>query len=112
VTSYSAYVWLRERSFDIVHFHALGGIGYYTLLAKQEQLLPRIHNIVVGVHAIAGTEMDNVDRGRDPDAPVLDFGNQLQDYIQQRSVELSVSFLFESVEMSQEISFADSCPQL
>ncbi len=88
--SYRAYLWLREQSFDIVHFHALGGLGFYTLNAKAQGLFPLRTRIFVGVHAITASEMNAIDAMRSPQDPVLNLHDLVHDYIQQRSAELAV----------------------
>ena len=37
-TSYEAYLWLREREFDVIRFPEWQGHGYYTALAKHQGL--------------------------------------------------------------------------
>ncbi|MDW8284411.1 MAG: glycosyltransferase [Myxococcales bacterium] len=38
VRSYEAYRWLRERSFDVVHFHDWRGLAFYSVLARHQGL--------------------------------------------------------------------------
>ena len=88
--SYSVYRWLQVRDFDIVHFHALGGTGYYTLSAKKQGLYPLDTSLVVGVHAITGSEMNAIDRGLPRDTIIAEKDDLVQDYMQRRSAELAV----------------------
>jgi hypothetical protein len=88
--AYATYFWLKTQTFDIIHFHALGGSGYYTLQAKRQGLFPASTQLIVGVHAIAASEMYNIERGVSRRAPVMDKDLLIQDYMQQRSAELAV----------------------
>jgi glycosyltransferase involved in cell wall biosynthesis len=36
--AYRVFLWLREHSFDVVHFPDRGGYGYYSMLAKRQGL--------------------------------------------------------------------------
>jgi GT2 family glycosyltransferase/glycosyltransferase involved in cell wall biosynthesis len=38
VQSYQAYLWLLEREFDVIHFSEWKGPGYFTLLAKHQEM--------------------------------------------------------------------------
>ncbi|HEV8060733.1 MAG TPA: glycosyltransferase, partial [Gemmataceae bacterium] len=38
VRSYETYQWLRQQSFEVVHFPETHGIGFYSLLAKKQGL--------------------------------------------------------------------------
>lgn len=49
--SYRTYRWLKDRRFDIVHFPEMGGIGYYTLLAKRQGLAFKDTLLCVGTHS-------------------------------------------------------------
>ena len=49
--SYRAYLWLKNKSFDIVHVHEWRGLGYYTLLAKRQGLALQGTTICVGTHS-------------------------------------------------------------
>ncbi len=37
-TTYACYQWLKQRHFDVVHFHERMGIAYYATLAKRQGL--------------------------------------------------------------------------
>ncbi|MGH7914458.1 MAG: glycosyltransferase family 4 protein, partial [Candidatus Binataceae bacterium] len=49
-TSYEAYVWLREREFDVIRFPDWQGHGYYTALAKHQGLDFQNTIIWIGAH--------------------------------------------------------------
>jgi hypothetical protein len=91
--SYDVLMWLRNHPQDIVHFHALGGLGYYSLMAKAQGLFSSATTLVVGVHAIPGSEMNNIDRGVTALSQSPNKLEHVQDYMQQRSAELAVCFL-------------------
>jgi GT2 family glycosyltransferase/glycosyltransferase involved in cell wall biosynthesis len=38
ICSYQAFTWLKQHKFDLVHFPERHGIGYYSLLAKRQEL--------------------------------------------------------------------------
>ena len=88
--SYAAYRWAQSQNFDVMHFHALGGLGYYALAAKRQGLALQATQLVVGVHAIPGSEMKNIDSGLNASAPTFDNLDLVQDFMQQRSAELAV----------------------
>lgn len=89
--SYRAYLWLRDLHCDVIHFHALGGSGYYTALAKHQGLLPYQPTVVVGVHATADSRMRAINRGPvDPASPTEDHTSLVSDFMQRRSAELAV----------------------
>lgn len=49
--SYYAYLWLKEHEFDLVHFMARRGAGYWSLVAKHQGLAFKHTMLCVGVHA-------------------------------------------------------------
>jgi hypothetical protein len=49
-TSYEAYLWLREREFDVIRFPDGQGHGYYTALAKHQGLDFQKTVIWIGAH--------------------------------------------------------------
>jgi O-antigen biosynthesis protein len=49
-TSYEAYLWLREREFDVIRFPEWQGHGYYTALAKHQGLDFQKTVIWIGAH--------------------------------------------------------------
>ena len=49
-TSYEAYLWLREREFDVIRFPDWQGHGYYTVLAKHQGLDFQKTVIWIGAH--------------------------------------------------------------
>lgn len=51
--SVSIYLWLKERSFDVVHLHEMNGCGYHTLAAKQTGLAFAETVLCVGLHGPA-----------------------------------------------------------
>jgi O-antigen biosynthesis protein len=48
--SFKVYQWLKQNSFDVIHFPELGGLGYYSLLAKNQNLAFSKTEIWVGIH--------------------------------------------------------------
>ncbi len=48
--SYSAYRWLKQRDFDVIHFPEWMGLGYYSVLAKHQGLAFQDCTMVVGLH--------------------------------------------------------------
>lgn len=81
--SYLAYLYLRDKSFDVIHFPEWGGFGFYTVLAKSEGLSFSTCSIVIGTHsptlwhALSNAELIS-------DSSYLD-----RDYMERRSVELA-----------------------
>jgi len=49
--SYEAYLWLKNKNFDVIHFPELPGHGYYSVLAKHQGLDFQNTTIVVGAHS-------------------------------------------------------------
>ena len=49
--SYSAYRWLKEKDFDVIHFPEWMGLGYYSVLAKHQGLAFPDCTMVVGLHS-------------------------------------------------------------
>src|SRR5262245_6804551 len=49
--SYRVYLWLRERRFDVVHFHEWLAAGYYSLLARRQGLAFAGTTFCVGLHS-------------------------------------------------------------
>ena len=49
-TSYEAYLWLREREFDVIRFPDWQGHGYYTALARHQGLDFQNTIIWIGAH--------------------------------------------------------------
>jgi glycosyltransferase involved in cell wall biosynthesis/GT2 family glycosyltransferase len=49
--SYNVYRWLRDKDFDVVHFHEWRGIGFYALLARGQGLCLCRSLVCVGVHS-------------------------------------------------------------
>ncbi len=74
-----------------MHFHALGGTGFYTLSAKKQGLFPAATQLIVGVHALPASEMVNIDLNLAQSDPVFDKSLLTQDFMQQSSAELAVS---------------------
>ena len=50
--SYEVYRILRDRHFDVVHFHDYQGAGYYSLLAKTQGLAMHETVTVIGLHGV------------------------------------------------------------
>eukprot|EP01113_Clastostelium_recurvatum_P037322 TRINITY_DN5440_c0_g1_i1.p1 TRINITY_DN5440_c0_g1~~TRINITY_DN5440_c0_g1_i1.p1 ORF type:complete len:1101 (-),score=174.13 TRINITY_DN5440_c0_g1_i1:65-3148(-) len=48
--SYQLYLWLKQRSFDIVHFPAFMGVAHFSLLARSQGLAFPATQFVVGCH--------------------------------------------------------------
>lgn len=53
-TAFNCYRWLSQHRFDIVHFHELSGVGYYSLLAKRSGRDFHSTLLCVGLHGHAG----------------------------------------------------------
>jgi glycosyltransferase involved in cell wall biosynthesis len=51
--SYSAYRWLKQRDFDVIHFPEWMGLGYYSVLARHQGLAFLDCTMVVGLHGPA-----------------------------------------------------------
>ncbi len=49
--SVAVYRWLRDRRFDIVHFHEWRGVGFYSVLARAQGLALGDATICVGAHS-------------------------------------------------------------
>ncbi len=49
--SYGAYEWLREQTFDLVHFHEWLGVGYFSMLARRQGLAFEKTFFCVGAHS-------------------------------------------------------------
>ncbi len=50
-TAWSVYAWLKDRAFDVVHFHEWRGIGFYALHARRQGLCLQNAVTVVGSHS-------------------------------------------------------------
>ena len=48
--SYSAYRWLKQQDFDLIHFPEWMGLGYYSVLAKHQGLAFLDCTMVVNLH--------------------------------------------------------------
>jgi glycosyltransferase involved in cell wall biosynthesis len=81
--SYLAYLYLRNKPFDVIHFPEWSGFGFYTVLAKSEGLAFQASSIVIGTHSptlwhtLSNAELID-------DSSYLD-----RDYMERRSVELA-----------------------
>ncbi len=81
--SYLAYQWLKQRHFDVVHFHDMRGIGYWSFQAKKMGLA--FANTVLVCQAHGQTMWHLTSSGE-----FLSDVHQLElDYLEQRSVELA-----------------------
>jgi glycosyltransferase involved in cell wall biosynthesis len=81
--SYLVYRWLKDREFDIVHFHDLKGIGYWSFVAKRQGLAFAGATLVCQAHAQTFWHTQN-------SGEFLSDLQQLRfDYMEQRSVELA-----------------------
>lgn len=49
--SVAVYRWLRDRPFDIVHFHEWRGVAFYSVLAKAQGLAFENATLCVGAHS-------------------------------------------------------------
>lgn len=49
--SYEIYQWLKDKAFDVVHFHEWRGHGFYSLLAKRQGLALQNSVCCVGTHS-------------------------------------------------------------
>jgi GT2 family glycosyltransferase/glycosyltransferase involved in cell wall biosynthesis len=81
--SYLVYHWLKQRDFDVVHFHDWRGIGYWSFVAKRQGLAFARTTLVCQVHGQtlwhlkhSGEFLSNI-------------GQLRLDFVEQRSVELA-----------------------
>jgi glycosyltransferase involved in cell wall biosynthesis/GT2 family glycosyltransferase len=71
--SYAAYVWLKARRFDVVHFHEWRGLGFYTTLAKRQGLCLPDAVICVGAHSPVLWHLEGMNELADADTLEVDF---------------------------------------
>ncbi|MGO9375885.1 MAG: glycosyltransferase [Syntrophobacteraceae bacterium] len=72
--SYSAYRWLKQEDFDVIHFPEWMGLGYYSVLAKHQGLAFLDCTMVVGLHGpTAWRTTGNLDFFRVVDSLECDF---------------------------------------
>lgn len=81
--SYRAYLWLKDKTFDIVHVHEWRGLGYYTLLAKRQGLSLQDTTICVGAHSPSFWHKEGM---RETPTGVEDFE---VDFLERESVRLA-----------------------
>ncbi|MEM6705643.1 MAG: glycosyltransferase [Acidobacteriota bacterium] len=82
--SFLAYQWLaRQPHFDVVHFPEWLGLGYYSLLAKQQGLAFDRTTIVVGTHG--PQRWSRPSEGRLANGP----DDLVTDHLERRSAELA-----------------------
>ena len=81
--SYTAYRWLRDRPFDIIHFPEMRGHGYYSVLAKRLGLAFADARICVGAYGpTLWHKLSN--------AEYLDRLEDLEhDFLERKSIELA-----------------------
>ena len=83
--SYEVFLWLQqhEHDFSIVHFHEWQGTGFFTLLAKQQQLLFRNMLFVVQAHSPSTWALEGNE----------EFPNELEfldvDFMERKSVQFA-----------------------
>jgi glycosyltransferase involved in cell wall biosynthesis len=81
--AYEAYLWLKERQFDVVHFAEWKGGGYFCLTAKRQGLA--FQNTTLCVHAHGPTLWHKLNNG--------DYINSVEDlevlYLERRSAEMA-----------------------
>ena len=83
--SYEVFLWLqqRERDYDIVHFHEWQGTGFFTLLAKQQQLFFRDTLFVIQAHSPSAWALE----GNEEFPDELDFLDV--DFMERKSVQFA-----------------------
>jgi len=81
--SYNAYLWLKDKKFDIIHFPEWQGLAYYTVNAKKCGITFEKTSIVIGTHSPTlwhkegnGEFIDDVD-------------DVIRDFMERKSVELA-----------------------
>lgn len=83
--SYRAYLYLKTRDFDVVHFPEVLGIGYYALLARRQGLAFRNTTLCVGAHG--PSQWVREANGAGPFQPPI--WAAIQDFLERRSIELA-----------------------
>jgi O-antigen biosynthesis protein len=81
--AYEAYLWLKNREFDIVHFSEWCGPGFYAMLAKRQGLF--FQNTTFCVHTHGPTLWHKLSNGEYLDNPM----DLEMDYLERQSVEMA-----------------------
>eukprot|EP01132_Coremiostelium_polycephalum_P009339 gene9339-11453_t len=85
IRSYKTFQWLSQydESFDIIHFHDNGGMGYFSVLSKKQGLFFRNSIFVIGGHGPHLWE-------RTANSANLDDGKHFEvDFLERKSVEMA-----------------------
>lgn len=82
-TAHDAYHWLRERSFDVVHFPEMQGLAYFCLLARRQGLAFAETLFVIGTHSPTAWHKQG-------NQEMLDRYEELEiDFLERRCLELA-----------------------
>lgn len=81
--SYLIYQWLKDKSFDVIHFHDWRGPGYWSCIAKRQDLAFHQTTLVCQVHGQTYWHLVNSSEF------LSDIAQLELDYMEQRAVELS-----------------------
>lgn len=71
--SYAIYGYLKERSFDIVHYHEWRGLGFYSALAKRQGLALQDTVLVAGTHSPTMWQNEGMEHIADAEQVEVDF---------------------------------------
>ena len=82
-TAYDAFHWLRNRSFDVVHFPEMQGLAYFCLLARRQGLAFARTLFVIGTHSPTAWHKQG-------NQEMLDRYEELEiDFLERRCLELA-----------------------
>lgn len=90
--SYEVYQFIIHQpdQFAVVHFSAVSGAGYYTLLAQQQGLICSETKYVLGVDNLAPGSIETMNQG-DPENYVVTNANTLKkDFMMEKTIEWAV----------------------
>ena len=92
--SYEVYQFIinQPEQFEIVHFDANSGAGYYTILAQKQGLICSETRFVASLDGLNPSEIERLTKGsvETKDHVITDVNALKKDYIVQKSVELAV----------------------
>ena len=91
--SYLAYLYLRDRAFDVIQFPSSSGLGYYTQLAQRQGLALRDTRVVVHLECPEYWHLQHGGRLID-DVMVLD-----RMFMERRSTEIADQLVSQSADM-------------
>lgn len=82
-TSYAAYQWLKVRHFDVIHFHDMQGVGYWSCQAKRMGLAFQNSTLVCQVHGQTMWHLENSSEF------IAGEGQLKTDFLERKGVELA-----------------------